>query len=384
MQILFIEWESFGNEDVKEAFLAEGHALHCFPFTYHGNVRNDPAVEDKLTSALHTEVLDAVFSLGYFPVISKVCQQEGIRYIAWDYDCPDILLYSRTIVNPCNIVYVFDRELCLEFQRSGINTVHYLPMAANVERLDAITEKWPSFDSDISFVGSLYTEEYNNLPVDWTVLSDYAKGYIDAIGAAQQKVQGYNFVQEVLGPVMNDLYRAYPMNPNEDGLESREWFYAQYIINRRITALERTGLLAAVAGHHTLDLFTTDENFKMSGLRNYGPVDYYDEMPMVFKQSRINLNISLRSIKSGIPLRAFDIMGSGGFLLSNFQSDFLEYFVPGEDFVYYDSKEDLLCKMEYYLNHEDERKAIAGNGHDKIAAGHTYRHRVRQMLEAVL
>ena len=31
MKILFIEWASFGNEDIKEAFTAEGHSIFCFP-----------------------------------------------------------------------------------------------------------------------------------------------------------------------------------------------------------------------------------------------------------------------------------------------------------------------------------------------------------------
>ena len=106
-------------------------------------------------------------------------------------------------------------------------------------------------------------------------------------------------------------------------------------------------------------------------------------MPLVFKRSKINLNITLRGIRSGVPLRAFDIMGAGGFLLSNFQADYLDMFVPGEDFVYYESKEDLLQKIDYYLTHEEERAAIARNGHDKVAAAHTYRHRVREMLERV-
>ena len=76
-------------------------------------------------------------------------------------------------------------------------------------------------------------------------------------------------------------------------------------------------------------------------------------------------------------------MGAGGFLLSNFQADFLDDFVPGEDFVYYESKEDLLQKIDYYLTHEKERQDIADNGHHKTAAGHTYRHRVREMLSAL-
>ena len=76
-----------------------------------------------------------------------------------------------------------------------------------------------------------------------------------------------------------------------------------------------------------------------------------------------------------------DIMGSGGFLLTNFQSDFLDFFIPGEDFVYYENTQDLLEKIAYYLGHDQEREMIAGKGHDKVAAGHTFRHRVAEMFD---
>lgn len=179
---------------------------------------------------------------------------------------------------------------------------------------------------------------------------------------------------------MEDLYQALPIMPNADGVETKEYLYAQYVINRKITGLERNDLIRTIAERHPFDLFTHDRTFSLHGVTNHGTVDNYQEMPLVFNRSRINLNISLRSILSGIPQRAFDIMGSGGFLLSNYQNDFPEYFTPGEDFDFYESKGDLLDKINYYLSHETERIQIAGNGHDKIAAAHTYRHRVREML----
>lgn len=385
MKILFIEWASFGNEDIKEAFEKEGHHIHSFPFSNKDGRRSEE-IEKELTTALHKHTPDIVFSFNYFPVISNVCKKEDIKYISWIYDSPYVMLYSYTVINPCNVIYIFDKELYLEFHNAGITTVHYMPMAANTERLDAIipqtgrgTTASCGFLYDISFVGSLYTEKHNFFE-RMTTLSDYTKGYLDAIMNAQMKVQGYNFIQESLAPIMDDLYKALPMDPNPDGVETKEYLYAQYVINRKITGLERMELISAITGQHTLDLFTHDKNFSMPNLRNRGTVDYYLQMPQVFKQSRINLNISLRSIKSGIPLRAFDIMGSGGFLLSNYQADFLDDFIPGEDFAYYESKEDLLAKIDYYLTHEEERQAVAKNGHDKIAAGHTYRHRVREML----
>lgn len=383
MKVLFIEWNSFGNNDMKQAFISEGHTLITFPFS-NKEGRHDAPTEQRLAEALHRETPDFVFSFNYFPLISNVCKKEDIKYISWIYDSPYVMLYSYTAINPYNIIYVFDKELCLEFQRAGINTVHYLPMAANVERLDGIlpsgcTSVSLPFLYDISFVGSLYTEKHNFFE-RMTNLSDYTRGYLDALMSAQMGIQGYNFIQESLSPIMEDLYEVLPMDPNPDGVETKEYLYAQYVINRKITGLERTRLIKAVSREHTFDLFTHDPDFKLPNLNNHGTVDNYQEMPHVFKQSRINLNISLRSIKSGIPQRAFDIMGSGGFLLSNYQNDFLDYFNPGEDFVFYESEKDLLSKVTYYLEHEDERIAIAKNGHDKVANAHTYRHRVREML----
>lgn len=383
MKILFIEWASFGNKDIKEAFTAEGHTIACFPFSNRDS-RHDAQIESELTSSLRAKTPDAVFSFNYFPVISNVCKEEHIRYISWIYDSPYVLLYSYTVVNPCNEIYVFDKELYLEFHHAGINTVHYMPMAANTERLNALTGSVVKNDVipylyDVSFVGSLYNENHNFFD-RMTTLSDYARGYLDALMSAQMKIQGCNFIQESLAPVMEDLYKALPMDPNPDGVERKEYLYAQYVINRKITGLERSTLIRAIAEHFPFDLFTPNQNFTMQGLTNHGTIDYYKQMPLVFKLSKINLNISLRSIKSGIPLRAFDIMGSGGFLLSNYQADFLDNFIPNEDFVYYESTEDLLSKIDYYLTHEKERATIARNGHDKVANAHTFRHRIREML----
>lgn len=394
MKILFIEWASFGNEDIKEAFKAEGHSLVCFPFS-NKDGRKDAEIESSLSGVLHKETPDVVFSFNYFPVISQVCRKEAVKYISWIYDSPYVMLYSYTTINPCNVIYVFDKELYLEFHDAGIPTVRYLPMAANTERLDRMlgttqtscaaqssplhTAGNSSFLYDISFIGSLYTEQHNFYD-RMTDLSDYARGYLEALMSAQMHVQGYNFIQESLSPIMDDLYKALPMDPNPDGVESREYLYAQYVINRKITGMERTKLISAVTRRHSLDLFTHDLSFQLPNLRNHGTVGYYDQMPHIFRSSRINLNISLRSIKSGIPLRAFDIMGSGGFLLSNFQADFLDDFIPEEDYIYYESEKDLLYKIDYYLEHEEERAAIARNGHDKVAEGHTFRHRVREML----
>ena len=388
MRILMLEWKSFGNEDIISAFQELGHTVKTIPFS-NKEVHHSEETETGLVSEILEFSPDFVFSFNYFPVVSLACKRADMRYVCWVYDSPYVLLYSYTIIYPGNYVFIFDKELYLEFHNAGISTIHYLPLAANTDRLRSMEQedafktfresRWMN-QSDIAFVGSLYTEKhqfYQRLEG----ITPYTRGYLEGIMAAQKHVYGYNFVQELLTPdIIADLMRVLPMQPDPTSVESVEYLYAQYVINRQITATERTELLTAIGEHHSYDLYTPDTSLTLPGCINHGPVDYYDMAPYVFKTAKINLNISLRSIKSGIPLRAFDILGAGGFLLTNYQADFADCYEAGEDFVYFESKEDLLAKIDYYLTHEEERAAIARNGYEKTAAHHTYKHRIEEML----
>ena len=77
-----------------------------------------------------------------------------------------------------------------------------------------------------------------------------------------------------------------------------------------------------------------------------------------------------------------DILGNGGFLLTNYQQDLFELLEPGVDFVYYTSKEEALSKIAYYLEHEDERRQIAGHARQTMQQ-FDYKNRLSDMLYIV-
>lgn len=112
-------------------------------------------------------------------------------------------------------------------------------------------------------------------------------------------------------------------------------------------------------------------------------VSYESDMNKVFYLSKININQTIRSIETGLPLRIFDIMGSGGFLLTNYQEELEDYFKIDEDLAVYRSFDELEDKCQYYLTHERERLQILINGYQKVCQNHTYRHRVEQILKFI-
>lgn len=119
---------------------------------------------------------------------------------------------------------------------------------------------------------------------------------------------------------------------------------------------------------------------ELGDLEMCGSVMYYSEMPKVFRLSKVNLNVTLKTIESGIALRALDIMGAGGFLMTNPQEELLEHFQAGRDFEIYRSTEELCEKTVYYLKNEDMRAEIARRGHDKVKALFSYEKQFAEMF----
>lgn len=82
--------------------------------------------------------------------------------------------------------------------------------------------------------------------------------------------------------------------------------------------------------------------------------------------SKIVINAGVDfSGKYKVNMRNFESMGCGAMLLSD-RGIYPDGFVEGENYVAYDNFDDLIKKATYYLEHEEERAAIAKKGNEMI------------------
>lgn len=330
-----------------------------------------------------------VFSINFFPAIAEICRIYKIRYLCWTVDSPVPELFSQSICHDTNHIFLFDQAQYQRFAPYNPEGIHYLPLASCTERFDkviaSISEKdKQKYSTDISFVGSLYNEY--NLLRDVKGLSDYTKGYIDALVEAALKIYGYNPVEDVISDkVIADIKScANGFYTLEKAVaDSDRYVAAHSYIGMQIAEAERIRTLNILAKHFTVDLFTRSDTSPLQGVRTHGGVTTLTEMPKIFHLSKINLNMTIKPIQTGLPLRIFDILGCGGFLMTNFQTELPEYFDIGVDLEVYSSMEELVDKCAYYLEHEDERRRIARNGYEKVCANHTYIHRIKEMIATI-
>lgn len=104
----------------------------------------------------------------------------------------------------------------------------------------------------------------------------------------------------------------------------------------------------------------------------------FQDAARIYAKSKICLNIAM---KEDLNMRCFEVMGSGGFLLTDYVPYIEELFEDGKHLVLYRSIEEAIDKAKYYLSHDEEREKIAQAGLEEVTRAHTIDHRVGRMLE---
>lgn len=385
MNILFYRYGSICEPDLITGFLELGNAVS--ELTMEITDKNIPPA--RRVAYLHQALLkrsyDFVFSVNFYPFISEVCKIHGILYLCQTVDCPVMDLLSHSVENKCNRIFLFDAAQYREIAPRNPGCVFHLPLATNPARWDAVIadaseKKQRKFRSDVSFVGSLYTEKcpYDRL----TGASDYVTGYLDGIMSAQQSVYGAYFLEEVLSDEIIEEFRSHLpgfYTPPENFIRDDRLAMARLYLCAKISASERIRTLTALGRRFSVDLYTGSDTDGIP-VHNRGLAKTLTEMPLIFHYSKINLNITSKAIREGLPLRIFDILGCGGFLLTNYQTELPDCFTPGADLECYGSEEELLQKAEYFLTHEKDRAEIAQNGARAVREYHNYPKRLLEML----
>lgn len=424
MEILFYRYNSICEPDILQVFADFGITVHTEGMEMTNKQITPGQCAEKIAGWLTTHSVAFVFSINFYPAISYTCNHFKVPYVCWSVDSPVPELFSNALKNEWNRIFMFDRAQYEYFSPVNPDCIFYLPLATNVRRwedviLNMTDDDFVKYDADVSFVGSLYTEKcrydallraYSDTPDiisaqpatsggaassvlndgnpattegAQSVISSYTRGFVDGLMEAQLKVYGYNFIADNLTDRVISEIAGADLNFYEGSdtyTDTRRYLVSHQYIGMKLAALERERTLNRLAKHFRVTLYTNSDTEALRNVDCRGAVHSLTAMPKVFHASKINLNMTMRPIETGLSLRVWDILGCGGFLLTNYQAEIPEYFEIGKELETYESMEELEQKVQYYLTHDDERMEIAINGYEKVAKQHTYEHRITEML----
>jgi spore maturation protein CgeB len=390
MEILFYRYNSICEPDILQVFQSFGITVHTEEMEMTDKHVTPAQCASRITEWIMEHPLSFVFSINFFPAISYTCNRFQVPYVCWSVDSPVPELFSNALKNEWNRVFLFDRAQYDFFSPVNPACIYYLPLATNVRRWEDLILKMTEDDfarygADVSFVGSLYTEKCRYDAIS-SRLSEQTRGFVDGVIEAQLKVYGGNFIPDVLtDSVIQEIADADPLfyKGQDTYTDTDRYLTAHQYIGMKLAAVERQRTLAALSEKFDVKLYTRSDTSALPKIHAMGGVSTFTQMPKVFHASKINLNITMRPIETGLSLRIWDVLGCGGFLLTNYQAEIPEYFEIGKELETYESTEELMQKVQYYLTHEEERIEIAIAGCEKTAKYHTYEMRLAQMIRVL-
>lgn len=393
MRLLLYSWKSNSEQVLADNLIKFGFEVLWFHKECKHYTR-DMELAMEMIPYIHENKIEAVISFNYFPIISMICDTSGIPYYSWVYDCPHFTLYAKHVMLPCNHIGIFDREMTERLKSRGVDTVYHVPLSVDADSFWTVIQRASmkereKYRCDISFIGSLYTDEHNYhdslfpektrevlKPVIQKQCFSYQKDYLRE--AADRNILDLDSLQAELEKQGFGLGEDYFAEP-EDIILAK-------VLEKKVTVEERRQLLTEIARNfgekYHFCLYTGSDLQEISFLKRHhkGIVDYHKQMPLVFTGSRINLNLTLRSIHSGIPLRVLDCMACGGFMLTNWQPEIADVFCEGEEIATFKSLRECMDKTAYYLQHEEERARIAAAGRKKVREMFSYQRGLEKLF----
>jgi spore maturation protein CgeB len=309
-------------------------------------------------------------------IFVKELIKRGCFIINWFHDYPlyEEIFSGRVLLTGQHSIYLASEQSFVDELRARGCQSFFMPLATDPAYFPKVQDT--SFIYDVSFVGNS------------------SSLFIDSIMTEHRG----NEINKLL-PLLASLKKLYYANPQSN--------IRQYLLDNKVLWTNKTSfddnetifLLEWLCGYfyrrdfivavsdHFKDRFTCfgdgdwEHFIKLSKVS--AEACYYTTLYKCYASTKVNLNINRIQIRTSFTQRIFDCAACGAFLLTDKRELNSSYFTldgSEQELVEFVSLKDCIDKTEYFIIHDDERKAIAARAQKKVLALHTYENRIASAL----
>ncbi len=261
----------------------------------------------------------------------------------------------------------------LEYRDEGFYNVYLIPPSGNRERFFYKKEisNVEHYACDVSFAAFSCADSFKT----FDELKHEAKDVLEEVVVAQS-----NALYLTLGQVIRRRGLALLSEKGEEFMPKKEFRF----LTQKASALHRIEFLKMIHGDIHFKLFG-DEGWKEIFPESpyCGPVDYGMELVNVYNASKINLGLCSYGV-TAIYSKVLDIALCKAFGLFEYTPGIEQYFTNGHDIVWFETPEEMVKLIEFYLARPEDRERIAENAYRNVIQNHTVVQRMEKMLDIVL
>ena len=330
-----------------------------------------------------------VASINYSHGLAEACEDAKLPLLVWEID-PATDAIQKTHATSTSHIFTYRAAQQKAYRDAGFPRVEYLPLAANCKRRQPVKLQDSELDrygSRISFVGSSMVSQGEQFRARFVQLYQIWRGG-DSATAEEEATTLMAGILELQSEDWSD-YRI-PQLVDEHlsrfaaDMASQDPADHPTVLLAEMAAADKRLAVTANLGQVEIAVWG-DEGWKCTeeyGVRYMGPAGHRDELNRIYSGSTINLDIGRIYQSDIVTMRVFDALACGGFVLAEHSEPLAEMLDIGSEIESYASLEELLQKVEHYLEHPEEARAIAQRGMERVRRDHTIVGRLRYMLSA--
>lgn len=337
-----------------------------------------------------------VATINYVGGLGEFCEGLNVDLLCWEIDpCTSEL---QPLSSPCDGTHIFTyrKSQVKAYRKAGFKHVEHTALAADTQLrrpLELSQREREQYQSKLAFVGSSllsnldsFRDRFNRCHAAWEQSSGRKRDQSELLQRAQE-----SFEQVCAGQRADFSSWLVP-----DLLEAR-------CPGLRTWAVQHAGLddpaqlLGEIAGSEkrlsymaNLGRFDAqvwgDSGWNLienHGVAYRGPAGHREELSRIYCAATINLDIGRLYQADIAPMRVFDIMACGGFVLAEWSPDLEREFEVGVELDCYRNLDQLTEKVEHYLAHPDQVRSIAERGYRAVCERHSFGRRVEHMLSSM-
>lgn len=360
-------------DEIVDGFISEGIEIDIYDF-----LKQDDISKKEEIYKTDYDMIISFYGISE-KLLEKINHNKDTLFLLYLMDHPyyrhDWLMYKHKHYN----VACVDIEHCNYIKKyyPNIEKTFYIPHGGSIiKECIPYTKK----KIDISFIGTLgVTNDYEELktmlpPILWDVLERMVQRIIAGCKLPTHQV------------VIEELNNAGIVLDSDEMMEFMQIFARadSYI---RIKDRERLMLYLAQKGYHVNVYGNGWDRLKLeqySNIHIYGNA-LYSEVLSIISDSKIVIN-KMPLFWAGSHDRVFTTMLGGSVCLTDRSSYYEKIFDDNRDVCFYDinNLDSMRDKIEYLLNNPEAASKIAESGKQKAMQDHSWKNRVRLIIEQYL
>ena len=346
--------------------------------------RGETAVVERLLAAVARFRPDFALTVNHLGLdregrLTALLAEIGLPLASWFVDSPRLVLHDFAgLASPGTMLFSYDADLAAAMAGQGYAHTAWLPLATDPARF---TARAPAaghpWRAAASFVGaSMNGQAAEALARLSPALARGVGAAADAFVASPERDAGRFLTGH---PATAAHFTA--LAGSEKRLEAElalTWEatrrYRQDCVSRLLP------LRPLIAGDDGWETVYPDCG---TAWNRVAPLDYYDELPLFYPQSDLSLNATSLQMKGAVNQRVFDVPAAGGFVLTDAREQLSALFTPGREAAVYAEPGEIEALARHYLAHPAERERLSRAARERIAAEHTYEHRLAELALAM-